>query len=88
MPILALRVLPIFDVMAVSSLMVKPGSAVSDSPSASTDGRAVALIVFHALKKFGGRELREIVDKSSEEKTAPRAVFKHRPFVAENQSCM
>jgi hypothetical protein len=55
--VLALRILPIFDMMAVSSLVVKPGFAISDSSPASSDGGSVALVIPHALKKFCGRKL-------------------------------
>ena len=47
-------VLPIFDMMTVSALVVKPRLAVSDILAAGTDGRAIAPEIFYTLKKLDG----------------------------------
>jgi hypothetical protein len=53
----AFVVLPIFDVMLVSSFVVKPGVAFSYGSSASSDRRTVSLKIFYAFEKFGRRKL-------------------------------
>ena len=54
----ALRVVPIFDMVLVSALVVKPCLALSRSTAAGTDGRTVALIIFYALEELDRREFR------------------------------
>jgi hypothetical protein len=51
-----LGIKPIFDMMLVSALVVQPGKAYTLLAAAYTYGRAVSLIVFYALKKFGRRK--------------------------------
>jgi hypothetical protein len=52
----AFVVLPIFDVMLVSSFVVKPSTTHSGLSSAYSDRRAVALIILYALEKLRGGE--------------------------------
>lgn len=75
------KILPIFNMMTVSSLVVKPRTADSVFAAAGCDGRAVALIIFYALEKLGRREFREVVNKAAPWNSALNAVFKYTPLV-------
>lgn len=50
----AVWVSPVFDVMLVAPLVVKPGAAITCFAAANADRRAVALIKPHALEKLLG----------------------------------
>ena len=52
----AFLICPIFDVMLVSALVMKPGKAYTLLAAAYAYRRTVSLIVFYALKKFGRRK--------------------------------
>ena len=49
---LAFVVLPVFKVMLVVSLVVKPGKASSGFTAANAYGRAISLVIFSAFKKL------------------------------------
>ncbi len=82
---LTVSVKPIFYVVLVSSLVVKPGTAHSGFASANADGRPVSLIIFHALKEFLGGEFRKIVDEPLPNQTASRTVNKYSCFVPKDK---
>ena len=67
-------VLPVFDMVAVSSLVVKPRLAVPDILTAGTDGRAIAPEIFYTLEKLDRRKLRHIVHKPTPHNSAPCTV--------------
>ena len=84
--LLAVLIVPIFYVMLVSSLMVKPSIAVPLFSAANADRGACSGEVFDALKKFGRREFRKIVHESAENKTALGAIYQNSVLMSEYQS--
>ena len=75
------KIRPVFNMMLISPLVVKPSARNPRLSAADSYRGAVALIVFYALEKFGRRKFREVVDNAAPDYTALYTVNEHLVFV-------
>ena len=79
---------PVFEVMAVAALVVKPGGTVPVLMTLRVIGTVISLIVPYAGPKFHRSVFGQVVSQSLPVQSQPEAVFAHQSAVAANGSQM
>ena len=75
---------PIFPVVFVAPLMVKPGFAVAIDFAADCKRRAMAIVIFYTFNKFGRSKFAHVVKKTLNRDSGVAAEFKNLPLMMAN----